>query len=141
MSSYEDDILVWSERQSELLRRIARGERVNDTDLDWPNIAEEIESVGRSELRACEGALRQALVHMLKIAAWPASPYVSGWQEEVIRFGQEAADAFTSSMRHRIDIARLYRQAMQRLPKQIEGEPPIHVPQDAPVTLDELLRA
>ena len=141
MSSYEDDILVWSERQSELLRRIARGERVNDTDLDWPNIAEEIESVGRSELRACEGALRQALVHMLKIAAWPASPYVSGWQEEVIRFGQEAADAFTSSMRQRIDIARLYRQAMQRLPKQIEGEPPIHVPQDAPVTLDELLRA
>jgi hypothetical protein len=43
---YHTDILEWSERQGALLRRIAAGERVNDTDLDWPNIAEEIESVG-----------------------------------------------------------------------------------------------
>lgn len=140
MGSYDDDILIWSERQSDLLRRISRGERVNDADLDWPNIAEEIESVGRSELRACEGALRQALVHMLKIAGWPALLYVPGWHEEIIRFRQEAADAFTPSMRQRIDIGRLYRQALQRIPKQMDGQPPLPFPQDCPVTLDELLQ-
>ena len=43
-----DDILLWSERQAELLRRRAAGELVNDAELDWPNIAEEIEDVGRS---------------------------------------------------------------------------------------------
>jgi uncharacterized protein DUF29 len=139
MSGYEEDILIWSERQGELLRRIARGERVNDADLDWLNIAEEIESVGRSELRACEALLRQALVHMLKIKALPASPAAPGWQEEVIRFRQEAADAFTPSMRQRIDLGRVYRQALQRLPTQIDGQPSLPVPQDCPVTLDELL--
>ncbi len=46
---YEEDILTWSERQAELLRRLAAGERVNDQ-VDWQNVVEEVESVGRSEL-------------------------------------------------------------------------------------------
>jgi hypothetical protein len=50
---YDTDILLWSERQAELLRRSAAGERVNDGELDWPNIVEEIADVGRSELRSC----------------------------------------------------------------------------------------
>jgi hypothetical protein len=139
MSEYETDILVWSERQSALLRRLAAGELVNSAELDWPNIAEEIESVGRAELRACEALMRQALIHRLKIEAWPTSPAVSGWAEEVIRFRQEAADAFSPAMRQRIDLARLYRQALQRMPKQIDGQPPLPVPAECPVTLDELL--
>ena len=49
---YDTDILLWSERQAELLRRHAAGERVKDAWIDWPNIAEEIVDVGRSELRA-----------------------------------------------------------------------------------------
>ena len=47
---YDTDILLWSERQADLLRRHAAGERVNDASIDWPNIVEEIEDVGRSEL-------------------------------------------------------------------------------------------
>jgi Domain of unknown function DUF29 len=34
--------------------------------VDWANVVEEIESVGRSELRACVSLLLQALIHMLK---------------------------------------------------------------------------
>jgi hypothetical protein len=45
---YENDVALWSERQAELLCRRAAGEPVNDTELDWPNIAEEIEDVGKS---------------------------------------------------------------------------------------------
>jgi hypothetical protein len=52
--SYDDDILIWSERQAELLSRRAAGELVNDADIDWPNVAEEIEDVGRSQLHAVE---------------------------------------------------------------------------------------
>ena len=59
MSEYESDILEWSERQAALLRRAAAGERVND--LDWPNIIDEVESVGLSELRSVESLLVQAL--------------------------------------------------------------------------------
>jgi hypothetical protein len=31
---YEEDILLWSERQGELLRRRAAGELVNEVDFD-----------------------------------------------------------------------------------------------------------
>jgi len=43
---YDRDVVAWSEQQAALLRRRAPGELVNDADLDWPNTAEEIESVG-----------------------------------------------------------------------------------------------
>ena len=49
MSDYDVDVYAWSQRQGALLRRLATGERVNDADLDWSNIAEEIETVGRTE--------------------------------------------------------------------------------------------
>jgi hypothetical protein len=46
---YEEDIVLWSTHQAELPRRRAAGELVNDAEMNWLNIAEEIESVGRAE--------------------------------------------------------------------------------------------
>jgi hypothetical protein len=48
---YETDALAWSENQAALLRHLATGERVNKQ-IDWANVVDEIESVGRSE-RGC----------------------------------------------------------------------------------------
>ena len=44
---YGDDILLWSEQQAELLRQHAAVARENDA-IDWPNVIEEIESVGNA---------------------------------------------------------------------------------------------
>jgi hypothetical protein len=136
---YDSDILVWSERQSELLRRIASGERVNDADLDWPNIAEEIEDVGRNALHAVESLLFQALVHVLKAEAWPQSLAAPSWRAEARGFRFQAALRFSPSMRQRIDIPRLYAKALKTLPDAIDGLPPLPVANACPVTLDELL--
>jgi hypothetical protein len=43
---YELDILAWSQHHADLLRRLGRGERVNDG--DWTNLADEIEALSRS---------------------------------------------------------------------------------------------
>src|SRR3954447_26906507 len=90
MSDYDTDILTWSEHQAALLRRRAAGELVNDADLDWPNIAEEIESVGRSELHAVEALLVQALRHMLKAEGWPLSRDAPVWRADAIDFRRRA---------------------------------------------------
>ena len=137
---YEADILDWSERQAALLRRIAAGERVNDEAPDWPNIIEEIESVGRSELRACESLLVQALLHELKIAAWPQSRDVPHWRAEARGFRRDAVRAFSPSMRQRIDMTALYTDALDRLPESIDGQAPLPVPTECPLTLDEMLK-
>jgi hypothetical protein len=63
---YEDDIVLWSERQGSLLRRRAAGELVNDAEFDWPNIAEEIESMGRAEQDQLTNRLAVLLAHLLK---------------------------------------------------------------------------
>jgi hypothetical protein len=139
MSDYDTDILIWSEHQAELLRRRAAGELVNDAEMDWPNIAEEIQDVGRSELRSCRSLLRQALRHMLKAEAWPLSRDAPTWRADAIDFRRQARDAFGPSMRQKIDVADLYADALAAMPDTIDGQPSLQVPTECPVTLDDLL--
>jgi len=117
----------------------AAGELVNEADLDWRNIAEEIEDVGASQRRAVEGHLIQALLHMLKAEAWPLSRDVPHWQAEARGQRDDARAAVTAAMRHRLDIADLYRRALRRMPDTNDDTPPLPVPDVCPVTLDELL--
>jgi hypothetical protein len=136
---YDADILEWSERQAELLRRFAAGERLNADAPDWPNVIEEIASVGRSQLSAVRSLLTQALAHMLKTEAWPQSIAVPGWRAEAKRFRLDAAEAFAPSMRQHLDVAKLYARARYILPETIDGQPPLPLPETCPMTLDELL--
>jgi Domain of unknown function DUF29 len=135
---YDTDILVWSDRQAQLLRRLAVGEPVNEAP-DWPNIIEEIESVGSEQLHAVTSLLVQALVHMLKAQAWPSSREAPHWESEARRFRGDAADRFAPSMRQRIDLERLYRRALRIMPETIDGQAPLEVPEACPVTLEALL--
>jgi hypothetical protein len=135
---YEDDILLWSERQAELLRQHATTARSNDA-IDWPNIIEEIESVGNEQRFAVESNLVQALIYILKAAAWPLSREVPHWRAEARVFRSNAERRFSPSMRQRLDLGRLYRHALRGLPDTIDGQPPVPVPDACPVTLDELL--
>jgi hypothetical protein len=139
MSDYDTDIVEWSERQSALLRRRAAGELINDADLDWANIAEEIEDVGKSEVRGVRSHIFQALLHDLKAEAWPRSRDVPHWRAEARGHRDEARDDYTPSMAEKIDMAKLYRQALRRLPETMDEVPPLPVPATCPVTLEEML--
>ena len=92
-------------------------------------------------LNYTESLLTQALRHRLKIMAWPNSSEVPHWQEETTLFQMGAARAFQGSMRQRFDLALIYRRARHRFPKQIDGQPPLPLPETCPVTLDELMTA
>ena len=57
---YDTDIALWSEQQARLLRRHAARKPVNNDDLDWQNIAEEIESLAKSDRREIRNRLAVA---------------------------------------------------------------------------------
>lgn len=135
---YDADVLEWSEHQAQLLRRHAAGEPVNERP-DWANIIEEVESVGRSQLSAVKSLLVQALVHDLKAEAWPSASYVPHWRAEACGFRGDAVEAFSPSMRQRIDVPQLYRRALARLPESIDGLPALPVSPTCSKTLDDLL--
>jgi len=95
--------------------------------------------VGRAQLHAAQSLLLQALLQMLKAAAWPLCRDAPTWRAEAIRFRGEAADRYTPSMRQRLDLDRIYRQTLRAMPECIDGQEPLPVPQSCPVTLDDLL--
>jgi Domain of unknown function DUF29 len=130
---YDTDILLWSEQQAALLRRRAANA------LDWDNLVEEIEAVGRNELHAVEGHLIQALLHDLKAEAWPSSRDEPHWRAEARVHRDAARRHYTPSMAQRIDVAKLYRQAQRGMPETIDGTHPLPMPATCPVTLAEML--
>jgi antitoxin (DNA-binding transcriptional repressor) of toxin-antitoxin stability system len=135
---YERDILSWSQHQADLLRRVARGERVNN--VDWAHVVEEIEDVGLSELHAVESFLDLMLVHLLKVCGWPESSSVRDWRMEIGSFQKNAARRFAPSMRQRIDLAKLYGDALEQLEgADYDDTPPRRWAATCPVTLDDLL--
>lgn len=85
MSDYDLDFYAWSKRQGALLRRIAAGERVNDADLDWPNIAGEIETLARSERAAVASRIATIIEHLIKLEASPATEPRAGWRATIRR--------------------------------------------------------
>jgi hypothetical protein len=64
-ADYERDVYAWSQEQARLIRE-GRWDAI-----DRENVAEEIESVGRSEFSKLESALRVLMLHMLK---WDHQP-------------------------------------------------------------------
>ena len=136
---YEHDALAWAEQQATLLRRLAAGERVNDA-VDWPNVIEELQDVGLSELRSCQSLLQQAMTHLLKRHAWPGSQSAAHRRGEAGVFLDDAGQRFTPSMRQRIGLEALYAKALRRAREAVDdtGVPRL-LPDACPFTLDGLL--
>ena len=57
---YERDFAVWTMDQAAKLRKRAHNE------IDWENVAEEIESLGRSDRREIQSRMKVLIVHLLK---------------------------------------------------------------------------
>jgi len=135
---YDRDVLAWSERQADMIRRLARGERVND--VDWLHVAEEIEDVGLSELHSVESFLQLMFVHLLKIRGWPDSASVPHWRSEVVGFQTNMRRRFALSMRQRIDLEDIYADALRQLsPEKYDGVAPRPFPADCPLDLSRML--
>ena len=134
---YNRDILIWSEQQADLLRRLAAGERMNEA-VDWPNLIEEVQDVGLSRLNAVESFLRQAMIHLLKVYAFPHSLSSRKWGAEAANFLLEAQQRFSPSMRQRIPVERVYADAVKLLRTEYRDRL-APVPMTCPYTLDDLL--
>jgi hypothetical protein len=134
---YDHDALAWSEHQASLLRRVARGERVNE--VDWEHVIEEIEDVGLAQLHAVESYLELILVHLLKIGSWPDSEAVNHWRAELASFQSNALRRFAPSMRQRLDSAGAYRSAVRQVTLLNGGDRQDWWPAESPFTIEELL--
>src|SRR5919202_1623848 len=78
---YDEDFVLWTEQQAQALRAAARG-GVNLA-LDWENLAEEIESLGRSDRRELHSQIYRIIRHLAKLQFSSASDPRHGWYESI----------------------------------------------------------
>lgn len=73
VASYDNDFYAWKQQQAHLLRT----QQINQ--VDWQNIAQEIEDIGRSEKRQLASKLEILIMHLLK---WQFQPNLRSrsWQ-------------------------------------------------------------
>ena len=64
---YDQDFVAWSKQQAEALRTAARSG--SNQSLDWENLAEEIEDLGKSARRELHSQIRRIVGHLLKLRA------------------------------------------------------------------------
>jgi hypothetical protein len=139
---YDDDILLWSEQQAAAIRKLGRSPEIVPNDLDIENVAEEIESVGRSELAAVESFLQLVLAHLIKLVVTPDATSARHWRSEIFHFSSQARRRYAPSMRQRIDLDAIWRSAKKEMRLQFEGEQEALVeglPEAVPYLFDELL--
>jgi hypothetical protein len=102
-SMYDQDLVRWSEEQARALRAAASAGR--NAPIDWENVAEEIESLGRSDRRALASHIAIVIEHLLKLQSSPASMPARGWTDSVLRARREIVRLLDDSPSLRGEIA------------------------------------
>jgi len=109
---YDRDFFAWSREQAEALRNAGRL-RTNEP-VDWENVAEEIESLGRSERRELGSRIRQIVEHLVKLQLSPASEPRAGWRDSIRQQRREIADLLEDSPSLRAQLDAIVREQSRR---------------------------
>jgi hypothetical protein len=142
-SLYETDYYAWTRQQAAALRAMAA--RQVDSTLDLANLAEEVESLGRSDLNTVRSQVRRVIEHLLKLEYSPASEPRIDWLESVDQARNEIEDHITASMAPDVtaDLDRLFgrarRSAASALVKHGEREAAMALPQACPYRLEQIV--
>jgi hypothetical protein len=94
MSTYDADFYGWTQAQAAALRA------KDWAALDLEHLAEEIESVGRSDRDAIESQLVRLLLHGLKLTYDPASRPRRGWRVTIADAREQIARKATGSLQY-----------------------------------------
>ncbi len=132
---YETDYLQWIETTVKQLRS------QNYESVDWENLIEEIEDMGRSERRSLESNLIVLLLHLLK---WQYQPeYRSGsWESSIIEHRRRIKKSLkeSPSLKHYLEsiFAEAYIEAVKQA-KAETGLPLETFPTQCPYELAEVV--
>ena len=109
---YEEDFVRWTEEQAVALREAAK--LGTNLPLDWENLAEEIDSLGRSLKHELRSRLMVVLEHLLKLEHSAATDPRRGWIETINRERVIIDDLLQESPSLRNGLERSIEQAKSR---------------------------
>jgi len=132
---YEIDYAGWVFDQVERLRR----ERPDG--IDWANVAEELEDLGKSERRALASHLRVVLMHLLK---WEFQPQrrSESWRHTIGNGRSEAAELLQENPSFGVGLDAVVRRQYSLARQQAARETDVSIdtfPEEPPYGLDQIL--
>ena len=135
-TSYDSDFYAWTQEQASLLRRLP----AVSNRLDVALIAEEIEDLGRSEVRTAQSLCEHIIEHLLKLEYSGLTEPATHWRREIIEWRLQLEKTLTRSIMAKLDLPRRYR-ATLRLLRQEPTMPELfgRVPLDCPYSLDQIV--
>ena len=86
---YDTDFVTWTERQAAALREAARAG--SNLPLDWENLAEEVEDLGKATRNKVRSLAYQIQVHLLKLACSGNPDPRAHWMNQVDEFRSQLA--------------------------------------------------
>jgi hypothetical protein len=139
---YEENILLWSEQQAAVIRRMGQTRPDLSAGLDIENIVEEIESVGKRELWAVEENIR-SIFRVIGLLVESTANAAPEWRAEIIEFHCRIKDRYAPSMRQRIDMDDLWRSAHYQLTLAYGRTPAerdlVRLPRACPFAIDDMI--
>lgn len=78
---YDADLVLWAQDQARALRDAAGV--ASNLPVDWENVAEEIETLGKSQSRELASRISTIVIHLLKLTVSPAPEPRATWRETV----------------------------------------------------------
>jgi Domain of unknown function DUF29 len=100
---YQEDFVRWTEEQAAALRDAA-GLGTN-LELDWENLAEEIDGLGRSQSRELGSRIAIIIEHLIKLEISPAADPRPGWIDAIGRERRDIEDLLNDSPSLRARVA------------------------------------
>jgi hypothetical protein len=101
-SLYEEDFVRWADEQAEAIRAAASAGA--NLPLDWENLAEEVESLGKSERSELRSRVANVIEHLLKLQHSPAVEPRRGWADTVSRERRDLEFLLEASPSLRADL-------------------------------------
>ncbi len=140
-ATYEADFYAWTQDQARRLREAATAR--SNLPLDFDNLAEEVESMGKSEARTVRSHLARVLEHLLKLEYSPAASPRRGWQQSVLAHRIDAEDELTDSpsLLSKLNLDRIYKLGRTYATNGLARDDIAlsQLPPDCPYTLEQLL--
>jgi hypothetical protein len=110
--------------------------------LDYPNLIEELEALGRSEKAAVKSLVLQILIHFLLLAYWESERQRNGrrWAGEITVLRAQLLDRLTTNYQKelQVNLPSLYGKAQLAFKRKTGLDTPKSCPDDLGQILDEL---
>src|SRR5262249_35490848 len=137
VSLYDDDFYAWTQQQAAVLR----GLPATSDQLDAELVAEEIEDLGRSEVRSAQSLCENVIEHLLKLEYSGLSEPSNHWRREITEWRLQLDKTLTRSIIAKLDLPKRYGSVLRLLRYEVPPLPELldRVPRECPYSLDQIV--